>query len=232
MKLVVFAYNFPHRKSHDFLVELVSRGHKIDAVLAADAVKLNIPPSSVRTKVRRTPGPHPKDTARILGLEYVNLPHQGPEIESVLNEIKPDIGVISGARILKRPVIDRFSVGIINFHPGLIPEARGLDALLWSIHYDQKLGVTSHLIDERVDAGCILLRREIAVKPGDTVYDLSERLYDTQLLMLDDSIKSAATKNWSNIDYSSTNYNRKMPARLEAETIGKVEDYVRRLSCE
>ena len=232
MKLVVFAYNFPHRKSHDFIVELVARGHKVDAIVAADAVKLNIPPSTVRTKVRRAPGPHPKDTARILGLEYINLPHQGEAIEGLLDDLKPDIGVIGGARILKKPVIDRFSVGIINFHPGLIPEARGLDALLWSVHFDQKLGVTSHLIDERVDAGSILERQEIEIEGGDTVFDLSERLYDTQLAMLDSSVKNAISRRWSTLDYGSTTYNRKMPADLEVETLSKIEDYVRRYSCE
>ena len=68
--------------------------------------------------------------------------------------------MIAGARILKRPVIDRFSIGIINFHPGLIPEARGLDALLWSIRGDLPLGVTSHLIDERVDASSEAARQQ------------------------------------------------------------------------
>ena len=112
------------------------------AVVAADAVKLNIPPSAIRTKVRRDPGNHPRDTARLLNVPYINTPHSGSEVVGILEELKPDLGVIGGARILNAPVINQFRKGIINFHPGLIPEARGLDALLWSVERNIPLGVT------------------------------------------------------------------------------------------
>ena len=44
-----------------------------------------------------------------------------------------DIGIILGARILSKQIIDAFSIGIVNLHPGILPENRGLDNVKWSI---------------------------------------------------------------------------------------------------
>ena len=146
-EVVVFAYNFPHRKTQDFLFHLFACGIKVNHVFAADAVKLDIPPSEVRTKIRHCTPLHPSDVAKSIGAQYHQVPHQGSQINALIEEINPEIGIIAGARILKADVINGFRNGIINFHPGMIPEARGLDALLWTIRNDISLGVTSHLID-------------------------------------------------------------------------------------
>ena len=61
--------------------------------------------------------------------------------------------IISGARIIKRDVIKLFANGIVNFHPGMIPETSGLDSFHHSIAQNCSMGVTVHLIDHRVDAG-------------------------------------------------------------------------------
>ena len=226
MKLVVFAYNFPHRKTHDFIYELVSKGYDIQAVIAADAVKLSIPPCEVRTKIRMRSAPHPRETAKLFRIPYLSIPHSGSEVEQALIELSPDVGVIGGARILKKGVIQKFKVGVLNFHPGLIPDARGLDALLWSIRDGLPLGVTAHLIDERVDAGRIIERRTIKLHPDDTVFDLTERLYGTQIDMLTHSIDLAVRGEWEEVDYSTSSYNHKMTGELERQTLSQVAAYL------
>ena len=226
--VVVLAYNFPHRKTQDFLFRLFAEGVSVGHVLAADPVKLNVAPSSIRSKLRHGALIEPAKVAKENGAHYHVVPHQGNQINDLLDAIKPTIGVISGARILKRPVIDRFSTGIINFHPGLIPEVRGLDALFWSIRKDVPPGVTSHLIDHRVDAGRLLERREIALFRDDTIFDLSERLYETQIDMLVTAIERARTGEWEEINYESTAYNRKMPAEREAEIVELLPAYLER----
>ena len=116
---------------------------------------------------------------------------------------------------MKPLIIDEFSKGIINFHPGLIPECRGLDALQWSIFNDVDLGVTSHLIDRKVDAGRLIEIKQIALFKDDTLLDLSERLYETQLEMLNSSLKLVLSEQLIEIDYDGTAYNRKMSSSLE-----------------
>ncbi|MCH7945909.1 MAG: hypothetical protein IIC73_07860, partial [Armatimonadetes bacterium] len=113
-RVAVFAYNFPHKKTQDFLFRLFLDGWNVVSVIGADPVKLRIPASSIRTKLKHIGLTHPKDVAKRLGMDFVVLPHRGEEIERHLDEIDADIGVVAGARILKAPVIGRFKSGIVN----------------------------------------------------------------------------------------------------------------------
>lgn len=226
-RLAVFVYDFPHRKVQDFLVRLHLDGYRVDAVIAQEWVKLNIPASTVRTKVKSGGLLHPRDIAGRLNMPYHVLPHNDEKVVELVTEQNTDLGVIAGARILKAPVIHAFKKGVINFHPGLIPEARGLDALLWSVYHDVPLGVTAHLIDERVDAGIILMKEQIPIYTNDTVFDLSERLHTTQLDLIKPAIEAAIEGQHISITMDRP-YNRKMPPEQEQATLNKLPEYIQR----
>jgi phosphoribosylglycinamide formyltransferase-1 len=228
-KLAVFAYNFPHKKTQDFLLRLLLEGYEISVVIAADPVKLNIPPSSVRTKIRHEALTDPRQICERIGAAYQAIPHNSAQTVELVKSSRIDLGLIAGARILKQPVIDAFTIGIINFHPGLIPEIRGLDTLLWSIHKGVPLGVTSHLIDSDIDAGSILIREHISIFEDDTALDLSERLYEKQLEMIRPSIECGLGGRGVAVD-PGTPYNRKMPPELERITLEKLSSYLRRFA--
>jgi phosphoribosylglycinamide formyltransferase-1 len=228
--MIVFGYNFPHKKTQDFLFRLLVKGYKPSMVVAANMVSLNIPESSIKSKIRHIGLIHPKEICEQFNIEYLVLDHNSNELESLLESEKPDLGIISGARILKSPIINQFKSGIINFHPGLIPEARGLDALFWSIKNDIQLGVTAHLIDKRIDAGKILAIKHLKVFKDDTLLDLSNRLYEIQLEMIEDSITSAIEGKWQEVNYSETLYNRKMPVEIESEIHNLLPNYLLKYS--
>ena len=67
-EVVVFAYNFPHKKTQDFLFRLFASEVRVSHVFAADAVKLDIPPSEVRTKIRHCTPLYPADVAKAMAL--------------------------------------------------------------------------------------------------------------------------------------------------------------------
>jgi len=223
-ELVVFAYNFPHKKTQDILFHLFVRGYKIKCILAAEKVKLSIPSSTIHTKINHIALLHPREIAKAIGADYIVVPHNSSQCIKILSEIKPDLGIIAGARILKKEVIEKFRIGIINLHPGLIPECRGLDAMLWSIYKGIPLGVTAHLIDERIDAGKILIKKRIPIFEKDTLLDLSERLYETQLEILPEAIKLALEGKWEEVKQVGT-YNSKMPPDKEKQVIQMFENY-------
>lgn len=225
-KLVVFAYNFVHRKTQDFILRLLLEGYKPTLIIAADPVKLKIPPSSIKSKIRHQGIMHPQKIAEALDIEYRVLPHNSEDCVDLLTELKPEIGIIAGARILKEKVITPFTKGIINFHPGLIPEARGLDALLWSIYNNTPLGITAHLIDKYIDAGKILSVKKIPIYKNDTLFDLSERLYEIQLDLIKPAITALLSDNFESIVNLDSPYNKKMAPALEKEVLEKVKSYV------
>lgn len=225
MRLGLFAYNFPHRKTQDFIYRLLSEGVTIDVIFAANKVELSIPPSSIRKSVRFEALVHPSEIAKNLGIPYQVVDHNSNEIESLVKEHEISLGIIAGARIIKSHVIDLFRHGIINFHPGLIPEARGLDAILWSIYNKIPIGVTSHLIDHRIDAGKIIDIQKIAVDKTDTLFDLYEKVHSLQLNMIVNSIKKVKKGELYSID-DAGEYNSKMPSELEKETLELLSNYI------
>lgn len=69
---------------------------------------------------------------------------------------------------------------ILNAHPGLLPENRGLDAFKWSIINTQSIGVSLHAINEHIDEGTLLHKQKIAILPTDSLSDVAERSYETE----------------------------------------------------
>lgn len=225
MRLAVFAYNFPHKKTQDFLLRLFLDKADVALVLAANPVDLGIPTPSVRMKVRVAGGlVPPRRIAERLGLRYEVVEHNSERTVELLREERIEAAVIAGARILKSHVIEAVPKGIVNFHPGLLPEGRGLDAMQWAIHEDRPIGVTAHLIDRRVDAGLVLLKREIMIARDDTVFDLSQRLMDLQLDMLPEALATLAKGTAGLESVGRGNLHRKMPPELEARIVDRLKE--------
>lgn len=228
-KIAVFAYNFPHKKTQDFLLRMFLEGIKIDCIFAADPVELNIPKSTIRSKIRSSECVHPRKIAERLGIDYFVMPHDSKELINLAKARDINFAVITGARVLKSEIIKAFPLGILNFHPGLIPEARGLDAMLWSIYKDVPLGVTAHLIDEKVDAGLIISKEIIKIYKDDSIFDLSERLYEKQINMLVPAIFLALEKKYIATEIS-VPYNRKMSPEIEREVSNILPEYIKKIT--
>jgi len=82
------------------------------------------------------------------------------EVIEVLKNEKPDVLLVFGTPILKRPVIECAKLGTINSHSSILPEYRGTRSEFWQC-YDQAydhVGVTFHLVDTGIDTGKILMQ--------------------------------------------------------------------------
>jgi phosphoribosylglycinamide formyltransferase-1 len=150
---------------------------------------------------------HPERLAAGLGIKYLRLPHNHERLPIYIAKMGFTLGVIAGARILSEDVIEAFKIGVMNVHPGLLPENRGLDAMLWAIEYWLPQAVTAHLIDGYVDWGRRLAQRVVPVYPEDELRDLSARIYDYSLAILEDGITAAVQGDWQQM----TNRNNHRP---------------------
>jgi methionyl-tRNA formyltransferase len=57
----------------------------------------------------------------------------------------------------------------VNVHPGLLPRIRGSFPQCWSILNDVEIGCTCHLVEQEVDTGPILDRKQLPVFTGDSL---------------------------------------------------------------
>ena len=114
-------------------------------------MNLGFPRKKYRSHIRVTGLIHPAEICANMKIPFFACAHDSKECLELLDMYRPTLGMVSGARMLSGEVISKFKKGIINFHPGLIPEARGLDTAHWCIYDQVPLGVTCHFIDKRVD---------------------------------------------------------------------------------
>jgi phosphoribosylglycinamide formyltransferase-1 len=181
-KIAIFAYDFPHRKTHDFIIDLLSLGVNNLCVFGAPWVELPVKEKSPIPQLLQIAPP--VDTAELcknFKINYISTEHDDYElIAKYVREQYIDIAIVVGARILTRSIISLFRSGVVNFHPGKIPETSGLDSIFYTIKYGIPLGVTTHFIDERVDAGRFLRFDELALSPENSLSDVLENNYQLQ----------------------------------------------------
>jgi phosphoribosylglycinamide formyltransferase 1 len=79
-----------------------------------------------------------------------------------------DLVVLAGYMQLLSPAfVARFRNRVVNIHPALLPAFPGLDAIGQALAAGvETTGVTVHFVDEGVDTGPPILRREVAVPAG------------------------------------------------------------------
>jgi methionyl-tRNA formyltransferase len=85
--------------------------------------------------------------------------------------------VVGYGRIIPSWMLQLPPHGNINVHASLLPKYRGAAPIQWAIANGETVtGVTTMRIDEGLDTGDILLRREMEIRPDDTAESLSPRL--------------------------------------------------------
>ena len=105
--------------------------------------------------------------------------HNSAEVMPHLVDLDLDLIVFGGTRIIRGEILDYPKHGVINSHPGLLPECRGSASPAWSVYHDIPIGSSTHFCDNGVDTGHLLLRREVPVKRGMKYEDLC---YETLVL--------------------------------------------------
>lgn len=226
-RLMLFGYDFEHKKTQDFLFYLYIKGYEIAYAVLAPWKKLSISKNRVRTDVRHTGLLHPEEICNSLDIDYLVADHNSKEAHAYMEKRPVDLGVVAGARILSSDTLAAVGNNVVNVHPGLIPEMRGLDTLLWSIHENVPPGISVHFIGEKIDAGRLILTERLPVFKDDSVYDVSLRWLELQpevlvqaLERLDDVEDIAEL---DSLDEKESRYHSTMPTELETHTIEQFE---------
>jgi methionyl-tRNA formyltransferase len=153
------------------LSKLVSDGHDVMAVVTQ-------PQRPSGRGLEPTPPPvkvlADEKGLRILQPESVNLPESIQELTALEPEL---IVVVAYGAILRRPLLELPSLGCVNLHASLLPRLRGVAPINWAIMEGHRAtGVTTIWMNEKVDAGEIILQRYVPILPEETAGELEERL--------------------------------------------------------
>jgi phosphoribosylglycinamide formyltransferase-1 len=84
------------------------------------------------------------------------------EILDYLKKLNPDLTVLAGfMKIIPSFIINEFKGKIINLHPSILPEFKGLNAAEKSFKAKKACGITIHYATEELDSGDIILQYHI-----------------------------------------------------------------------
>ena len=98
-----------------------------------------------------------------------------------LDEIKtlaPDvICVVAYGKILPKEILEIPKLGCINVHGSLLPKYRGAAPIQWAVlNGDKTTGITTMYMNEGMDTGDMILKKEIEIGPDETTGDLWQKL--------------------------------------------------------
>ena len=84
-------------------------------------------------------------------------------------------------RLLSSAFVDAFPDRILNIHPSLLPKYPGLHPQQQALDDRAPVsGATVHFVNKELDAGPVVLQREVPVVPGDTADTLAARILEVE----------------------------------------------------
>jgi methionyl-tRNA formyltransferase len=117
--------------------------------------------------------------------------------ESFINELKAlnaNLQIIVAFRMLPKVVWQMPEYGTFNLHASLLPQYRGAAPIHWAIiNGETKTGVTTFFIDEKIDTGAVIMRKETSIDNDTTVGELHDDLMAIGSDLVIDTVKQIET---------------------------------------
>ncbi len=152
------------------LKKLIHSPHEVVAV-----VTVPDKPQGRGQKVQPSPV---KQLAVDLGLPVLQpVKLRDPQFVEQLKQFNADAFVVVAFKILPPEVFNIPPKGTVNLHASLLPRYRGAAPINWAIiNGETETGVTTILINERIDQGNMLLQKSVPIAPDMTAGELHDLL--------------------------------------------------------
>ena len=143
-----------------------------------------------------------KQTALDRGLPLLQpLNLKSPEFIEALKDLKPQLQVVVAFRMLPESVWELPPLGTFNMHASLLPQYRGAAPINHVIiNGETETGVTTFLLDRRIDTGRILFREAIPVDEDETAGSLHEKIKPAAAAIIRRTIDALATGEATAVD--------------------------------
>lgn len=131
-------------------------------------------------------------------LQPVNL--KDPDFVATFNALEADLGIVIAFRMLPEVIWSAPRLGTFNLHASLLPQYRGAAPINWAlINGDSETGVTTFMLNHKIDEGAILARAKVDIQADDNAGTLHDKLMNVGAELVDSSINALATGNYTAI---------------------------------
>ena len=152
------------------LQRLVESRHTVAAVVTN--------PDRPSGRGRKSAAPPVKVAAAKLGLPVLQPESlQDTDFITELTRIDAELFVVVAFSIIPNSILRLPNAGAVNVHPSLLPAYRGAAPIIWAIiNGETETGITTFLLNERVDAGDILMQHSVSIGGDETAGELEARM--------------------------------------------------------
>ena len=184
-------------KAPNILGVLISgRGSNLKAII--DAIEQRRLDASIAIVISNRAEAAGLEHARRAGIDTLVIDHRPfksrEDYDRVLVKELKDRGVavvcLAGfMRLLSPVMVEAFPDRILNIHPSLLPKYPGLHPQRQALDDGATVsGATVHFVNNDLDAGPIVLQRQVPVLPGDTERTLADRILQAEHALYPDAI--------------------------------------------
>ncbi len=168
-ELRIVFFGTPELASH-ILEELIQSGKKIVAAVTAPDK-----PAGRGRKLQQSPVKKTAEQHDVPVLQPENL--KSADFIQSLKDLQPDLQVVVAFRMLPEAVWALPPLGSFNLHASLLPDYRGAAPINWVIiKGEKKSGMTTFLLDHKIDTGNILFKESIPLDIEETAGSLHEKV--------------------------------------------------------
>jgi phosphoribosylglycinamide formyltransferase-1 len=174
--------------SKSIVVLISGSGTNLQAII--NAVKSGSINANIAAVISNRPDAPGLERARKAGINAVaidqkTITDRDQFDEALIDEIDKhgaDLIVLAGfMRILTEKFIDRYEHRIINIHPSLLPEFKGLNTHRRVLEAGKtRHGASVHFVNIELDDGPVVIQAEVPVLPDDTEQSLAARVLEQE----------------------------------------------------
>src|SRR3989338_6783437 len=131
------------------------------------------------------------DLCRKFNIETLFIEDVGyNDLVKIIKKINPEVIFCFGwSQLIKKDILDLPKVGVIGFHPALLPYNRGRHPIIWALALGLKeTGSTFFFMDEGADTGDIISQRIIPIDYLDDARSLYDKISDMALRQIEEFV--------------------------------------------
>jgi methionyl-tRNA formyltransferase len=138
-----------------------------------------------------------------------------PAVVETVRRWSPDVFFIVGlSQMVKKELLSIPNLGCVGFHPTRLPEGRGRAPVAWMALEGRSGAATFFKMNERADAGPILVQEPFPVTEADYSADVERKLEAAMVAALDRWLPKLKTGAWEAVpqeDSKATYYGKRAP---------------------
>jgi len=191
------------------IVVLISgSGSNLQAII--DAITTQQLQANIQAVISNRPAVKGLQRAQAANIPALTLDHKefasreafDQKLMQTIDQYQPDLIILAGfMRILTDELVEHYNGRMLNIHPSLLPEFKGLNTHQRALQAGVKQhGVSVHYVSNELDGGPLVLQAVIDVTESDTAESLQQRIHQQEHIIYPMAIEWIAQKRLEMID--------------------------------